>query len=264
MASLYSKYFKLWQKLNSYKGNNKGVSVKTTPLILPSNAQMVTPQLIQQMERDIKAVQTKIATKTRLDIRQKREENAINQSFKGVLMGNMPDFNVVKNITADVKRRQAEYNDIRRRYNRSRAYYRNKHGVELEALPKLDKNVVPTRRQIETIKRNIAEQKRLVRKNVREDVIMMYNIEQMVLEAMTGDRWAAYKAEQVQELIVTPYLNDPKQFAKKVAKAKQRIDSVVERFIYDAYQTTPDAPHSKANTMTTEAWDYLTYIFHTL
>lgn len=249
----YGVYFNLRRRIVNYQSNAYGVEVNVPRLKLPN--ENVTDDDIRQLERQLKQIQTKIATAGRLKVKQAAKENAINNSLKSPVMGNKPDFHVVQNITADVKARQAEYERMRKSLNRSSNYYRNRYGVELERLPKLDKNVVPSRRQLQKIKDNIDTMKRSVRKGVREEEVLMINVQQMIQEAMGGNIWESYKANRMHELLMVPYQNNPKDVAKRIRSLKEKLDSIVERFLYIAYETTPDALNSGSATMTTEAWD---------
>lgn len=251
----YGVYFNLRRRIVNYQSNAYGVEVNVPRLKLPN--ENITDADIDEMKRLLKQVQTKIATKGRLNVKQAQKDAAINNALKSPMIGDNPDFHYVKNITSDVKRRQAEYERMRKSLNRSSSYYNKRYGVEIPKLPKLDKNVVPTRRQLQKIDDNIRQMKRSVRKGVREEEILMYNVEQMILEAMSGDFWEQYKAGRMHDLLMVPYQNDPIGTAKKIRTLKQRLDAVVERFLYIAYETTPDASNSGSATMTTEAWDLI-------
>lgn len=253
--SVYGKYFNLRRRIANYQSNAYGVEVNVPRLKLPN--EKVTIDDVRELERQLKQIQTKIATAGRLSVRQAKIDNAINNSLKSPMIGNKPDFHQVKNITKDVRARQNEYEKMRKSLKNSKRYYENRYGVTLEELPKLPKDVVPSRKQIATIKDNIAQMKRSVRKGIREEEVMMYNIETSITEAMSGDFWERYKADRIHDLLMIPYNNDPKGTAKKIRKLKERLDAVVERFLYIAYETTPDAKNAHSATMTTEAWDLI-------
>ena len=102
----YGVYFNLRRRIVNYQSNAYGVEVNVPRLKLPN--ENITDDDIRQLERQLKQIQTKIATAGRLKVKQAAKENAINNSLKSPVMGNKPDFHIVKNITADVKARQAE------------------------------------------------------------------------------------------------------------------------------------------------------------
>lgn len=249
----YGTYFNLRRRIVNYQSNAYGVEVNVPRLKLPSET--ITDKDIQDLKKQLNQIQTKIATAGRLKVKQAQKENAINNSLKSPLIGDTPEFRVVQKITPDAKQRKTEYERMRKSLNASARYYEKRYGVTLERLPKIDKNVVPTRRQLKKIKEGIDTMKRAVRKGVREEEILMVNTQIMIQEAMCGNIWESYKAQRIYELLIVPYQNDKIGVAKRLRQLKEKLDTIVERFLYIAYETTPDALNANSATMTTEAWE---------
>ena len=251
----YGTYFNLRRQLSNYQSNAYNVKVDLPRLKLPSEE--ITDSDINNLKKQLAEVKKKIQIAGRIKIREIQKQNKITADLNSPLLGSKPEFNIVQRFTRDIKQRQAEYERMRKSLNSSYRYYKNKYGVELERLPKLPKDAVPTKRQLQRIKNNVDEMKRTVRKGVREEEIIFFNVENMIQEAMSGDIWERYKAEQMHRLLLVPYQHDKMGTAKKIRTLKEKIDGIVERFLFIAYETIPDLKNSTSSTMTTEAWDLI-------
>lgn len=260
----YITYFRLFQKLSSYVTTAKkyGYAVKLDKLIIPAQRDKITEKLVGDMEQELQRTLKKIKAGQDKETAIQRLEDAVNFSYRGTLLGKMPEFKYFDNITDARKARQDEYRAIRRSYMNSRRYYKNKYGIEMDELPVLDKNMVPTESQLNTLRQNIDSQKKVVKQIPKKFPIMIDNIKRHINDAIDGQSgpYSEYKAKLVDKLF-EPYINDPKGMGEKLEKAKERIDRAVERFIYDSDQTFEDSKTNGKGITRTEAWEVIVEAF---
>lgn len=251
MRKLAQTYQKLHHKLASYDKNEYGVKVNIPRFIVPEKA---TQQDVDKLVKELEKVQTRIAQETQRAVLERKAEAAYNSSLNNIVLGDRPDFKSVKSLSKnEANKRQAEYEKLRRSLNSSSRYYKNRYGVELPAIPKLDKDFVPSKKQLTTIKNNIDSMKKAVRGDIREEKQVFTNIAALVRAAKFDDsEWTRWKAQNVEDTLLVAYTNDPKGVTLRARDLGERLYDVVERYLYMAYQTTDERMGS---TTTSEAYN---------
>lgn len=261
--TLYSKYFKTLKKLKSYQGNSYGIKVKLpSKELTPSDN--VTANDIKELENSLRSIQNKINKATNLVVKQSLKDASFNNRLNSLLFGKNPEVHTVKKITSDVRVRQQEYERMRKSLQSSARYYKNRYDVNLQTLPRLEKNQVPTRRQLKELEYNIRKMKRIAKEGISEANIAFENAVKLINTQINlkgnheWDDWETAKARKLYDLIVVPYQNDKKGFLKKYKNMKVKVDEIVETFIYTNYETYNK--NMQADTMRTDLWDLLSEI----
>ena len=251
MRKLAQTYQKLHHKLASYDKNEYGVKVNIPRFIIPEKA---TQKDVDRLVKELDRVQTRIAQETQRAVLERKAEAAYNSSLNNIVFGDRPDFKSVKSVTkSEAAKRQAEYEKLRRSLQNSIRYYQNRYGVELPSIPRLDKDFVPSKKQLSTIRSNINSMKKAVRADVREEKQVFSNISTLVRAAKYDDnQWTRWKAQNVEDTLLMAYNNDPKGVTLRARELGERLYDVVERYLYMAYQTTDERMGS---TTTSEAYN---------
>lgn len=251
MRKLAQTYQKLHHKLASYDKNEYGVKVNLPRFIVPEKA---TQQDVDKVKKELERVQTRIAQETQRAVLERKAEAAFNSSLNNIVLGDTPEFKTVTSVSkSEAKKRQDEYDRLRRSLNNSGRYYQNRYGVELPSIPKIPKDFVPSKKQLNTIKKNIDSMKRTVRADIREEKEVFENITDLVKMAQNeDDAWTVWKANNVHDILIVAYQNDPKGVAIRARELGERLYDVVERYLYMSYQTTDERMGS---TTTSEAYN---------